>query len=426
MTTPAMVIVGAGHVGGRAAHALREFGWTGPIVLIGDEPHVPYERPPLSKGLLTGAQSPQDCRLAGPEVDGMPPVQRLVARVETIDPVAREVVLAETSTGAITGEGPLAGEGAGHRVAYASLLLATGGTPRRLQVPGADHPDLLGLRTLDDAARLAPRLVPGAHLLIVGGGFIGLEVAAAARERGCRVTVLEGGARLVGRAVPAAVADALLALHQRNGVDVRLGTVPVRFEAQPLGQQWVTLSDGVKLVADTVVVGIGIEPHTGLARRAGLKVDRGIGVDAALATSAPGIWAAGDVAEFPSPISGQPIRQETWQNAEGQARVAAANMLGGQERFTQLPWFWSDQYDHQLQVSGEPALGVSTVTRGLGGEGRIDFHLDDQGALVGASGFGLAAGVARELKLARWLVERRVSPPPESLADPAVKLKSLG
>jgi len=187
----------------------------------------------------------------------------------------------------------------------------------------------------------------------------------------------------------------------------------------------VLLDDGSALVADTVLVGIGIIPAVDLARDAGLQVGRGIVVDAQLATSAAGVWAAGDVAEFPSPISGELIRQETWHNAETQARVAAANMLGGHERCTQLPWFWSDQYDHQLQVCGEPALGVRVVSRVLGEDAQIDFHLDAQGALVGASGFGPAALVVKELKLARLLVDRRRQAAPEALADPGVKLKSL-
>ena len=412
-TTRAMVIVGAGHVGGRTAQALREFGWKGPIVMIGAEPHAPYERPPLSKGVLTGEQSAASCVLSLPAEGDAEPVHRIVASVDRIDTAAREVVIAG---------GPQHAE---RRIAYESLLIATGGHLRRLDAPGADQPDLLSLRTLDDAAALAPRLMPGAHLLIVGGGFIGLEVAASARQCGCQVTVLEGASRLLGRAVPSAIGEKVLALHRGHGVDLRLDTVPTAFERDGQGRQVVTLNDGSRLTADVVVVGIGIEPATDLARQAGLTVARGIVVNAELATGVPGVFAAGDVAEFPSPISGQLIRQETWQNAEAQARVAATNMLGGNVACTQMPWFWSDQYDHQLQVCGEPALGVRTVTRPLGGEALIDFHLDAQGGLVGASGFGPTSVTVKELKLARLLVERRGRPAAESLADPAVRLKSL-
>ena len=189
-----------------------------------------------------------------------------------------------------------------------------------------------------------------------------------------------------------------------------------------------SLQDGSTLVADTVVVGIGIVPATALARAAGLAVERGIVVNAQLATSAAGVYAAGDVAEFPSAFSGQLIRQETWHNAETQARTAARNMLGGHEAYAVTPWFWSDQYDWQLQVSGEPALAASSVVRTLGEgaeAGELHFYLDAQGRLVGASGCGPTRVVAKELKLARTLVERGARPTEAQLADPGVKLKAL-
>ncbi|MEX8519699.1 MAG: NAD(P)/FAD-dependent oxidoreductase [Leptothrix sp. (in: b-proteobacteria)] len=419
-SSPAMVIVGAGHVGGRAAQALREFGWPGPILLIGAEQHLPYERPPLSKGRLTGEQDAAACALRPAAAYDSDQISHVVAWVDAIDTVRQEIVL--------TG-GP---QQTRRRIAYRALLLATGGHLRRLDVPGADLPGVLGLRTLDDAAQLAPRLLPHAHVAIIGGGFIGLEVAASARQRGCRVTVIEGAPRLLGRAVPAAIGSAVLALHRDHGVDVRLDTLPLAFVRGEGGRFEVRLSDGTALQADTVVVGIGIAPATELAVQAGLKVGRGIIVDAHLATSAAHVYAAGDVAEFPGPLSGTLIRQETWHNAETQARIAAANMLGQARTFAALPWFWSDQYDHQLQVSGEPDLGVHVVTRLLGDEpcpggskARIDFHLDAQGRLVGASGFGPTSVVAKELKLARLLVERGRQPDAAALADPTIKLKSL-
>jgi 3-phenylpropionate/trans-cinnamate dioxygenase ferredoxin reductase subunit len=408
-----MVIVGAGHVGGRAAQALRQFGWTGPILMIGAEPHLPYERPPLSKGLLTGEQDAASCALRPVSDYDADQISHVVAWVESIDPVQREVV--------ITG-GP---QRAARRIAYEAVLLATGGHLRRLDIPGAALPGVLGLRTLDDAAQIAAQLQPGARVAIVGGGFIGLEVAASARQRGCEVTVIEGAPRLLGRAVPEAIGARVLALHRAHGVEINLGTLPTAFERQSDGATRIVLNDGTALVADTVIVGIGIAPSVELAVHAGLAVQRGIVVDAQLATSAPGVYAAGDVAEFPSPLNGALIRQETWQNAETQARVAAANMLGQGVAFDVLPWFWSDQFDHQLQVSGEPALGVTTVTRPLGEAALIDFHLDATGRLVGVSGFGPVSVVAKELKLARMLVERRRQPAPEALADVSVKLKSL-
>ena len=403
-----MVIVGAGHVGGRAAQALREAGYAGRLVMIGAEPHRPYERPPLSKALLTGEQDAAQCALRPESAWADDRVEHLIARVASIDPAARELVLAD-----------------GRRLGYAALLLATGGHLRRLSIPGADAPGVLGLRTLDDAAALAPRLVPGARLVIVGGGFIGLEVAASARARGCEVTVIEGAPRLLGRAVPESVGVHVLALHRARGVTVELGVAPVAIAARDDGRLAVQLADGREQLADTVVVGVGIEPATELARAAGLAVNRGVLVDAELQTSAPGVYAAGDVAEFPSRCTGEPIRQETWHNAETQARTAARNMLGAHEPYADFPWFWSDQYDHQLQVAGEPALGARRITRALGEAAEVHFHLDASGGVVGVSGFGPVSAVARELKLARLLVERNAHPDPAALADPGVKLKSL-
>jgi len=402
-----MLIVGAGHVGGRAAQALREFGWAGPVVMVGDEPHLPYERPPLSKAVLTGEQQADECRLRPAADYDTDSITHIRARVQAIDAAAHEVVL----------------EG-GRRLAYEALLLATGGHARQLTIPGSDLPGVLSLRTLGDAAALAPRLRDGARIVIVGGGFIGLEVAASARQRGCRVSLLEGAPRLMGRAVPAAVAEQMLALHRSRGVDVRLGCGPLAIEQRGAALS-LSLQDGSSIEADTVVVGIGIAPATALAQAAGLAVNRGVVVDACLQTNVPGIYAAGDVAEFPGALSGLPMRQETWHNAETQARTAARNMLGGHEPYAALPWFWSDQYDHQLQVAGEPALGVRSVERRLGDGAQIHFDLDAEGRVVGASGCGPSSVVVRELKLARMLVERGAKPDPLSLADASVKLKSL-
>jgi 3-phenylpropionate/trans-cinnamate dioxygenase ferredoxin reductase component len=411
-TASAMVIVGAGHCGGRAAQALREAGWAGPIHLVGMERHLPYERPPLSKELLTGEKSAEACQLRSAQAlidDG---VRLHTQRVSSLDTAGRRITLAN-----------------GQVLPYHRLLLATGGSARGLDIPGADLPEVLTLRTLDDAQLLAQRLGTGARLLVVGGGFIGLEVAASARRLGMAVTLVEGAPRLLGRAVPADIAARAQALHEARGVDLRLGVLPSAIEARQPGGVRVQLGDGTAVDADTVVVGIGMKPATDLARDAGLEVASGtvggIVVDAGLRTSAPDVFAAGDVAAFPGPISGQPMRQETWFNAETQARVAAVNMLGGQAVCDLAPWFWSDQYDHQLQVAGEPALGTQTVGRALDGGDRITFHLDAQDRVVGMSAWGQTPRCLKDFKLARLLVERRVSARPAELADPAVKLKAL-
>ncbi len=402
-----MVIVGAGHCGGRAAQALRSTGWAGSIHLVGDEPHHPYERPPLSKELLTGSKTAEACALLTTDAMADLHITRHVARVTGIDAAARSIRLSD-----------------GQVLGYQSLLLATGGKVRTLTIPGGDLPEVLTLRGLGDAAALATRLAPGQRLLVVGGGFIGLEVAASARKLGCEVTVVEGAPRLMGRAVPEPVAELALALHRNQGVRVLLGASPERIERTADGVR-MTLSDGSFIDADTVLTGIGIAPDLALAQSAGLAVARGVLVNAQLQTSQPGIFAAGDLVEFPSVLSGQPLRQETWHNAETQAAVAAQNMLGGDAAYASLPWFWSDQYDHQLQVMGEPALAASSATRALDDGGMLIFYLDTAHRLVGACGWGQSSRIAKELKLARTLVERRVTAAPDVLVDPATKLKAL-
>jgi len=403
-----MAIVGAGHAGGRAAQVLRESGWSGRIVLIGAEAHLPYERPPLSKGVLTGERSAAQCRLREPAAWVADRIEPVVATVERIDPGAREV---RVSDGSVFG--------------YDALLLATGGRARRLTIPGATLDGVFALRTLDDAAALGARLVPDTRVVLIGGGFIGLEVAASARLRGCRVTVLDAASRLLGRAVPETIAARVHALHERQGVAIRVNRKPVAIERMAGGALAVVLDDGDTLIADTVVAGIGIDPADELARDAGLAVERGIVVNERLETSARGIYAAGDVAVFPSHRSGRLVRQETWHGAETQARVAARNMLGADEPYRETPWFWSDQYDAQLQVAGEPVLGERAVARVLGDDAEIHFHFDAGARLVAASGFGRASGFVKEMRVARMLVKRGGDVTPTAVADVNVKLKSL-
>jgi 3-phenylpropionate/trans-cinnamate dioxygenase ferredoxin reductase subunit len=403
-----MAIVGAGHVGGRAAQTLREAGWRGGIAMIGAETHLPYERPPLSKGLLTGQRDAMQCQLRPCDAWRDDRIEHIVGSVQSFDPHARTLQLND-----------------GRTFAYEALLLATGGHPRRLTIPGAQLDGVVTLRTLDDAALIERRFVPDARVVLVGGGFIGLEVAASARARGCEVTVLEGAPRLLGRCVPASIAARVHALHELHGVRIHVNTMPSSISRTDNNALAVRLTSGDVLDADTVIVGIGIDPADELARAAGLAANRGIVVNASLETSARDVYAAGDVALFPSRYTAQLIRQETGHNAETQARVAARNMLGAAEAYRELPWFWSDQYDHQLQVAGEPALGTSSTTRALAGDAEIHFHFDVNRRLVGASGYGPASGLAKEMKLARMLVDSNNAIAPETLADSNVKLKTL-
>lgn len=410
MTNPSrgMVIVGAGHTGGRAAHALREAGWSGAITLVGSEPHAPYERPPLSKEFLAGTRAAGDSALyaedfyAGERID-----LRLESTAREIRRDRREVVLAD-----------------GDVLPYERLLLATGAEPRRLDVPGGDRDGVFYLRDRADSEALAARLGPGKRIAIVGGGFIGLEVAANAIARGCRVTVIEAGPRLLMRTVPEAIEKQVRARHQAAGVELRLGRQTVAIEGDG-AVSGVRLDDGETVPCDIVLVSIGVIPRVDLADAAGLAIDNGIAVDPTLRTDDPNIFAAGDVCSFRSDLFDARIRLESWKNAEEQGPLAARNMLGAAEACDTVPWMWSDQYDLTIQLAGLPDRAARTVTRIPAPDAVILFHLAGDGRLIGASGLGPNAVVGRAVRLGQMMIERRLYPDPEALADPAVNLKTL-
>lgn len=397
MMDAALIIVGAGHAGGRAALTLREEGYSGRLILIGDEPHVPYERPPLSKGLLQGNMDLAGCSLCDSARLAELGIEHIAGNpVSQLDPPQHRLQLAD-----------------GQWLSYSGLLLATGGRARRLPQAQAN---VLYLRTHDEALALKSALQPGARLVIIGGGFIGLEVAATARGLGCEVTVLEAGPRLAGRVLAPVISEALLQVHRQQGVDVRLNVALESIHAEA-----VQLVDGQLLPCDLVVVGIGMQPNIELAVAAGLEVGQGIRVDAHLRTSAPDIYAAGDVCEFR--LGGEYQRQETWRNAEAQGRHAALNMLGRDEPFEALPGFWSDQYDWGLQTVG--VITPLTVSRALPGAGLLLFYLDAEQRLQGACGWGPGNSVAKDIKLCERLISARIALNAASLADPDVSLKHL-
>jgi len=403
-----LVIVGAGHAGGRAAVTLRSEGYSGRLVLIGDEAHPPYERPPLSKGLLLGAQALGDyslsdsSQLAGLEIEHLPGIQ-----VQRLDTLGHRLQLADTGW-----------------LSYRRLLLATGGRARRLPNVPEHWCNVLYLRTHDEAMALRNGLGPQTRLVIVGGGFIGLEVAASARALGCHVTLLEAGPRLAGRVLPQRLSEALLALHRGQGVDVRLGVV---IEAVEGGEQAeaVRLVDGQRLPCDLLLVGIGMQPNIELARAAGLEVGQGVRVDAQLRSSAPDVFAAGDVCEFRLHPQGAFQRQETWRNAEAQGRHAALNLLGAEQPFEMIPGFWSDQYDWGLQTVGVIAGSEPSVSRLLPGGAFLLFYLDAERRLQGACAWGPGNSVAKDIKLCERLIASRISLDVHLLADAGVLLKPL-
>ncbi len=403
-----MVIVGGGQCGARAAHALREHGWDGAITLLGDEGLLPYERPPLSKSVLLGQKTSAQCAIYDEAFYGDQRIDlRVDGRATAIDRMNRKVVLAS-----------------GDAIGYHRLLIATGAEPRPLNLPGSTLPGVHSLRAVPDAHAIASELTRGRRIAVIGAGFIGLEIAAAAIAQGCQVTVLEAAPRALMRAVPDVVAAYLVDRHREMGVDLRFGAQVDCFTGE-VRVTGVKLADHSIVPCDAVVVGVGAIPRVGLAQAAGLDIDNGVAVDPMLRTSDPHLYAAGDVCSFPHPHTGQRIRLECWKNAEDQARTAARNMLGYGEAYSATPWFWSDQYDMTIQIAGMPAYGTSTVMRKTGATSRIFFALDAGGALVGASGVGRAGEIARDVRIAQLLVAQRASVEPALLADADTKLRSL-
>ncbi|MFO1037620.1 MAG: FAD-dependent oxidoreductase [Geminicoccaceae bacterium] len=409
MAEAGIVVVGAGEAGARAVASLRERGYGGPLTLLGEEAHGPYERPPLSKGVLT-AEDEQDgppSILDPARLQSLAVAHRAGACAVAIDREAHLLLLAD-----------------GASVPYTKLLLAVGAGPRRLHLAGAGPGDILHLRTFGDALALRRRLRPGARIVIVGGGFIGLEVAESAVARGCRVAVVEAAPRILQRGVPEEIARRVAQVHLDAGVDLRTGVGLAGIERAG-GKTAVALADGSTLPCDEVIAGIGAVPRTELAEAAGLAVENGIRVDDRLRTDDPAIWAAGDCCSFPHPLyGGGRMRLEAWRNAQDQGAAAAANMLGADEPYAKVPWFWSDQYDQTLQVAGLASFGRITVERKLDGAAML-FHLDQDGRLMAASAFGPNGAIARDVKLAEMLIARRAQPDPDKLADRSVGLKSL-
>lgn len=404
MSDPGIVVVGAGQAGGWAARTLRDEGFEGAVTLIGEEPYPPYERPPLSKEVLLG-KAPAESSYLWPEssFEELGVTLRTGTAATAIDRAAKTVALA-----------------GGEVLAYDKLLIATGGRVRKLPLEGAGLDGVHYLRGIDDSAAIRADLGPGARLAVIGGGWIGLEVAAAARMLGAEVAVVEALDSLCARALAPEMSAWLLEIHRGRGVDVRLGATIEALTGD--GRvDGVRLSGGETLAATAVVIGIGIVPNVELAEAAGLAVDNGIAVDALCRTSDPGIYAAGDVTSHPNDLLGRNIRLESWENAQNQGIAAAKAMLGGETPYREVPWFWSDQYDVNIQLVGLPGDFDRTVTRGERAAGSfIDFYLKD-GRIDGAA----AIDNPRDIRFTRRLMQAEKIVDPAALADPAVKLQAL-
>jgi 3-phenylpropionate/trans-cinnamate dioxygenase ferredoxin reductase subunit len=369
-TDTTYLIAGASLAGAKAAETLRQEGFDGPLMLIGEEHELPYERPPLSKGYLLGSAERETIYVhplqwyAEHDID-----LRLGVTVTGIDPAAHEVRLAD-----------------GGRVGYAKLLLTTGSAPRRLPVPGADLDGVLYLRSVADCERIKAAFGVASRVAVIGAGWIGLETTAAARAAGVEVTVLEMAELPLLRVLGREVAQVFAGLHREHGVELRFGVQVAEIAGRDGKVAGVRLADGSYVEADAVVVGIGINPNTQLAATANLKVDNGVVVDAQLRSSNPDIYAAGDIANAYHPLFGKHLRVEHWANALNQPQTAAKAMLGQNAAYDRVPYFYTDQYDLGMEYSGyvEPGEYDEVVFRGdVAGREFVAFWLGGGRVLAG-------------------------------------------
>ena len=365
-----VVIVGGGLAAAKTAEALRDEGYAGSIVLFAAEPHVPYERPPLSKGFLKGEQSADETIVLPESWYAEHDVElRLGTEVTAVDADAHEVEAAD-----------------GSRTAYDKLVLATGASPRRSDLPGADLDGVLYLRTLEDSERLREAFQQGRNVVLIGGGWIGLEAASAARDAGVNVTVLEMTAQPLLGVLGPKLGQSFADFHREHGVDLRTGVTVAAIEPAADGRRAasVRLADGTTIPADIVLVGIGAVPNTQLATSAGLALDNGILVDAQGRSSNPDIFGVGDVANAETPALGQRVRVEHWANALDRPPSVAKGLLGKAGDFDKLPFFFSDQYDLGLEYSGRSGREDDLVVRGdLDGREYVAFWLDGDRVTAG-------------------------------------------
>ncbi|MBC2864994.1 NAD(P)/FAD-dependent oxidoreductase [Streptomyces mexicanus] len=408
MRTEEIVVVGAGQAGGEAVAALRMAGFEGGVTLVGDEPHLPYSRPPLSKDFLLGDVGTEVLLLRPPHFYEKHRVRTLLGRTVTkLDRDRRTITLDD-----------------GGSLTYGTLILATGGHARRLRDPMAEAaPNVHYVRTIADIERLRPELVPGARLAVIGGGYVGLEIAAVGRKLGLEVTVVEAAPRLLARVAGPDISAFVHRVHTEEGVDIRLGTTVTGFVPGDNGRVTAAvLADGTTVGADVVVVGIGLVPRDQLAADAGLDVADGIVVDEFCRTGDEAIYAIGDCTRHPCAEHGGMRRLESVQNASEQARVAAAAITDDPRAYAAVPWFWSDQYDLKLRSVGIAADYDQTVVRGSLDEGRSAavFYLK-----AGRVRAAEVVSSPRDFGAAKKLVAHRAEVAPERLADLGTPLKDL-
>jgi 3-phenylpropionate/trans-cinnamate dioxygenase ferredoxin reductase component len=396
-----MVIIGAGHAAGQAAASLRQAKYEGPITIVGDEPHVPYQRPPLSKQYLSGEQS----------------IDRVYLRPASFYADKNVDLKLNTTATAIDRENKTVSLNNGETLGYDKLIISTGSRPRKLSIEGSDLPGIHYLRTIADVDAIRAEMAPGKNLVIVGGGYIGLEVASVGVEQGLNVHVLEMESRILQRVTTPEMSAYYHQLHTSRGVNIHTETGVTGFSGDTQVRK--VLCGDTEFDADLVIVGIGIIPNVELAQDAGLEVDNGIVVDDHCRTSDPDIYAAGDCSNHPNPLLNRRLRLESVPNAMEQARVSVENMLGGDKIYAAIPWFWSDQYELKLQMVGFSADGSSQVVRGDMAENKFAvFYLDD-GKVVAAD----AVNSPKEFMVCKQLIGKTVDQ--ALLADADSDLKEL-
>jgi 3-phenylpropionate/trans-cinnamate dioxygenase ferredoxin reductase component len=397
-----IVIVGAGHAGAAAAETLRREKYQGRIALVGAEPHLPYQRPPLSKKFLAGEQTLERGLIKSAAFYTEARIDlRLGTRVAGLDCAHSRVTLAD-----------------GASVSYDALLLCTGSEPRRLSIPGEQLDGVFYLRTADEVDAIRARCQPGARLVVVGGGYIGLEVAATCRKLGLEVRVLEMADRVMNRVVAPVVSTFYVGEHAAHGVTIHCNTTVSAIEGNGAVRE-VVCTDGSRYPADLVVIGVGVVPAVQLARDAGLACENGIGVDEYCRTSNERVYAAGDCCCHPSPRYGRRVRLESVDNAFEQARTAAMNLVGKAIVHDKVPWFWSDQYDLKLLIVGLSQGHDATVVRGDPCTRSFSVCYLRDGELIALD----AVNNPKDYMAARKLIAERARPDRTRLADPAVALK---
>ena len=401
------VIIGAGHAAGQAAVSLRNEGFEGRIVMVGDEPYIPYQRPPLSKQFLKGEIGLDRVYFKPADYYEKNNVELMLnTRVEQIDRANKVLTLSD-----------------GQTLGYDKVLLATGGRVRKLAIPGHDLDGVAYLRGIDDVDAIRPYMKPGAKLCVVGGGYIGLEVAAVARKLGMDVTVLEAESRLLSRVVGPEMSEFFQDIHEQEGVKILCDHAVSSFEGDGSGGgalKKVVCSNGAEMAADLAIVGIGILPNQEIAQEADLAVDNGILVNEFCQTEDTDVFAAGDCTQHPNALLDRSLRLESVHNALEQAKTAAMAMCGRLVAYNQVPWFWSDQYDLKLQIAGLSQGYDQIVIRRSGDRKLANFYLR-HGVLIAVD----AVNSPQEYLASRKWIGEKAKLPADKLADPDVSVKEI-